>query len=497
MNAQTITDLVFKAYHGDTHAQVRVTRALVDMCSFHENLLLDVKMLEGAISHGRLDVRADPAKYSGEYKKIIDSMNTTLDAVTGPLKMSIEYTDQLSRGIIPLKITGICYGDGNRIKNNLNNCIDAFNAFGKDTRSSVQDTISYQKTPGMINENSIFSVRIDDTAHMLGGFVAMRNPVTTASAVLPVILSTISLEVTEIATHNQQARKSTTKLASDTAQVGRSADVVHYHAGRGDEKVKEILHGMKGLSAGIREISTDTNAVLGLARKTSLLSGTAAEYAVKVKKELTGITHTSLDVDALISNLLVLVCRIGDNTGHILTLSDRIQVLVANASNDIGKPVNFHKNTPVHAGEIKFLADASHESADSITGLIIELQKESRLAKAALKTMNNGVKNGSTAFNEASALFTQVAGSVEQMSRNMEDVLVSSRSQGKSAMKLNAQVQDVDYIVRGTAEKASDVAKACKKTSSSLYQVAQDMADVNRYTMNVASDTAKYKEKNP
>lgn len=166
MNTERITDLVSKAYRGDIGAQTQVTRELIDMSIFHKNLYLEMKVLENAIHHGLLDIRIDPAKYSDEYKQIVKSMNATLDAISGPLKMSIEYTDQLSRGIMPPKITDTCYGDMDRIKNNLNNCIDTFNSLKKDTSSSGKDTVNYGKSSETLNENSNFSLPVDETAQM-------------------------------------------------------------------------------------------------------------------------------------------------------------------------------------------------------------------------------------------------------------------------------------------------------------------------------------------
>jgi methyl-accepting chemotaxis protein len=462
------------------------------MNSFHDNLLADVNLLKNAISHGRLDIRADPAKYSGEYRKIIESMNTMLDTVTGPLKMSIEYTDQLSRGILPPKITGIYFGEVRRIKNNLNNCIDMINSVNKDTRSAAQDSINYSMIPGTKYGKSNFSEWINDTAHMQGDLVSMKNPFTNTSAVLPGVLSTINLQVTEIAAHYQRTRQSTTKLALDTAHVARSASVVHYHAGRGDEKVREIFKGMKELSAGIREISSDTGAAVHLAKTTYQLSGAASDHVDQVRKELTGISQASSEVDTYIANLLNLVDRIGDNTGHIVTLSELIKLQVANASNDRGKLVKFHDKVPDAAQEITYLTEEFRQSAKKMSCLIKDLQTKSGQVKSALENMNNALENGNTAFNNTFDLVTRLAGSAGQISRTMEDVLAASISHQRSAMKLTAQVQNVNYVIQGTAERASDIAETCKNTSSSLYQVARNMADVNRYAQNVASGTAKY-----
>ena len=62
-----------------------------------------------------------------EFRPIIEGVNATLDAVVGPLNVTAEYVDRISKGDIPPKITDTYNGDFNEIKNNLNQCIDAIN----------------------------------------------------------------------------------------------------------------------------------------------------------------------------------------------------------------------------------------------------------------------------------------------------------------------------------------------------------------------------------
>jgi len=81
-------------------------------------------MLSRAALEGKLDIRADASKHQGEYRKVVEGVNDTLDAVIGPLNVAAEYVERISRGDIPQKITDNYNGDFNEIKNNLNNCID-------------------------------------------------------------------------------------------------------------------------------------------------------------------------------------------------------------------------------------------------------------------------------------------------------------------------------------------------------------------------------------
>ncbi|MBP1908611.1 methyl-accepting chemotaxis protein [Methanolobus bombayensis] len=91
-----------------------------------------VRNLAEAAVAGRLDERADPEKFEGNYRNIVEGVNSTLDAVIAPLNVAAEYIDRISKGDIPDKITDEYYGDFNEIKNNLNQCIDAVNELVSD-----------------------------------------------------------------------------------------------------------------------------------------------------------------------------------------------------------------------------------------------------------------------------------------------------------------------------------------------------------------------------
>ncbi|MGD0873050.1 MAG: methyl-accepting chemotaxis protein, partial [Bryobacteraceae bacterium] len=96
-------------------------------------LVGDGVALTQSMLEGKLAARADAAKHQGDFRKVIEGFNLTLDNVIKPLNMSAEYMDRISKGDIPPKITDAYNGDFNEIKNNLNNCIDAIAALVTET----------------------------------------------------------------------------------------------------------------------------------------------------------------------------------------------------------------------------------------------------------------------------------------------------------------------------------------------------------------------------
>ncbi len=104
-------------------------------------LVADAGVLSKAAVEGKLATRADASKHQGDYRKIVQGVNETLDAVIGPLNVAANYVDRISRGDIPAKITDTYNGDFNTIKNNLNTCIDAVNALVGDAGMLVKAAV--------------------------------------------------------------------------------------------------------------------------------------------------------------------------------------------------------------------------------------------------------------------------------------------------------------------------------------------------------------------
>ncbi|HWQ08557.1 MAG TPA: HAMP domain-containing protein, partial [Holophaga sp.] len=131
------------AYNGDFNVLKNNLNTCVDAVNA---LVADAGMLSKAAVEGKLATRADATKHQGDFRKIVQGVDDTLDAVIGPLNVAAGYVDRISKGDIPAKITDKYNGDFNEIKNNLNTCIDAVNALVVDanmlSRAAVEGKLA-------------------------------------------------------------------------------------------------------------------------------------------------------------------------------------------------------------------------------------------------------------------------------------------------------------------------------------------------------------------
>ena len=114
--------------------ELGVLAGSVNICIDNINALVaDVGMLSTAAIEGKLATRADVSKHQGEYKKIVDGVNKTLDALINPINVTARYVDDISKGVIPPIITDTYNGDFNIIKNNLNSVVKMMSELLKET----------------------------------------------------------------------------------------------------------------------------------------------------------------------------------------------------------------------------------------------------------------------------------------------------------------------------------------------------------------------------
>jgi methyl-accepting chemotaxis protein len=77
-----------------------------------------------AVHDGNLVKRGEAdSSFKGNYKMLVEGVNSLLEEFYGPLSVAANYVDRISRGDLPPKIDAEYRGEFNAIKNNLNACI--------------------------------------------------------------------------------------------------------------------------------------------------------------------------------------------------------------------------------------------------------------------------------------------------------------------------------------------------------------------------------------
>ncbi len=122
--------------------------------SILDALMSETRAIISSALNGDLSARANVSKINFEFRPIAEGINNLLEALIKPLNIAADYVDKIAKGNLPEKITENYNGDFNKLKNNLNQCIDAINALIKDAGMLASAAV-----------NGDFSVRADSSKH--------------------------------------------------------------------------------------------------------------------------------------------------------------------------------------------------------------------------------------------------------------------------------------------------------------------------------------------
>ncbi len=109
------------AYRGDFNAIKNSLNGCIDAVNA---LVDDAKMLSAAAVDGKLGTRADVNRHRGDFRKVVEGVNATLDAVIGPLNVASKTVLEIGAGHIPAKLSMGFKGDFGGVEKSLNDCIE-------------------------------------------------------------------------------------------------------------------------------------------------------------------------------------------------------------------------------------------------------------------------------------------------------------------------------------------------------------------------------------
>lgn len=383
-------------------------------------LIADAGLLSKAAVDGQLSTRADAAKHQGDFRKIVEGVNETLDAVIGPLNVAAKYVDDISKGNIPSKITDTYNGDFNQLKDNLNTCVDAVNNLVADA-----SMLSEAAREGRV------TTRADATQHQ-GDFRKVVEGVnnTLDMIVAPIIavkeaVETITTAANEISTGNND-------LSSRTEQQASS--------------LEETAASMEELASTVKQNADN-------AKQANQLANSASEVAIKGGKVVGDVVSTMSAINESAQ-------KIEDIISVIDGIAFQTNILALNAAVEAARAGEQGRGFAVVAGEVRNLAQRSATAAKEIKELITDSVSKTtegtRLVEGAGTTMD------------------EVVASVQKVADIISEISAASQEQTTGINQVNQAVTSMDEATQQNAALVEEAAAAAE----SLVEQANQLTDV-------------------
>ncbi len=311
-----------------------INKSLADVKSAISLLITDFESLSQSALAGNLKQRADVKNHKGDFAKIVDGINKTLDALIAPVNEAVESLKLMAEGDMTHAITGNYKGDLATLKNALNGTLDSINDILSQVRSTVDEV-----TRG--------SMQVSDAS------TALSQGATEQAASLEEITSSMSELGSQTKTNAENANQA-------KVLVFESKNA----AEKGNKEMEQLNNAMKEINDSSKNISKIIKVIDEIAFQTNLLALNAAVEAARAGRHGKGFAVVAEEVRNLAARSATAAKETSDMIENSIKTVETGSILAGRTKESLDEITRSSVRSADIVGEI---AVASNEQAQGIS----------------------------------------------------------------------------------------------------------------------------------
>lgn len=389
----------------------RLIPTVIKMMENINALVIEANNLSRSAVHGDLSARGNPDKFEGEYVKVVDGINKTLDAIVEPVSRANDILKEISQGNLHVEMTGDYEGTYLEIKNVINDTAKTLDTYVKEISTVLN---------GLSNKDLNYTI----TTEYRGDFIEIKDSINNIVYTLNQIIYEITQAANQVASGSLQVSDSSQSLSQGSMEQASS---------------------IQQLTASILEMTDQTKQNAENARDASLVANRTKETAIKGNEQMQLMLNSMKDINESSTNISKIIKVIDE-------IAFQTNILALNAAVEAARAGQYGKGFAVVAEEVRNLASRSAEAANDTTALI-----ESSIEK---------VTEGTNIANQTAEALEEIVSGIEKAAALSDEIDQASYEQANNFVQINLGIEEVSKVVQANSATSEESAAISEELSS-------------------------------
>lgn len=305
----------------------------------------------------------------------------------------------------------------------------------------------------------------------------------------------------------EQVETVSQELSRQNREVENSVALVWEETGHVAATMQEIAAGSEEQAGSSGEV---TKAILDLDNLIERANQGSQDLEASSKLVLKATENGSAQMNESIAQIQLItaivsdsVTRVNDLEGRTLEISQLIDIiqsiaeqtnlLALNAAIESARAGEAGRGFAVVAEEVRKLAEQTTGSVTDITGIVANIQQESRLVSHTLEGAYQQVETGTSLVSGTGKAFQAIASEINTMAAQIEKVALSLGDIQRSNEQVKASIQQVASIAEETSAGIEETAAATEKQNTSMTGIAKSTEALSSLVQNLRDLVGRFR----